>query len=120
MLLLWVQRNLHVGPGTAPAQVGYFPIQSVEPIDPVGKSKTCALKWKQSNRRKGCPKGVSGVCTAQASASSNARPRVPTIYAGQICLRKCFYGEMHSFDEVCVNVSEDLLSKRQSHIPDLQ
>jgi hypothetical protein len=53
MLLLWVQRNLHVGPGTALAQVGYFPIQPVEPTDTVGKSKTCALKWVQSNRAKG-------------------------------------------------------------------
>jgi hypothetical protein len=42
-LLLWIQRNLHVGVGTAAAQIGPFTIQSMEPPDTIGKSKTRAL-----------------------------------------------------------------------------
>lgn len=43
LLLLWIQRNLHVGVGTAAAQIGPFPIQSMDPPDTIGKSKTRAL-----------------------------------------------------------------------------
>ena len=43
LLLLWIQRNLHVGVGTAAPPIGPFPIQSMEPPDTIGKSKTRAL-----------------------------------------------------------------------------
>src|ERR1700722_5085499 len=52
LLVLWVQRNLHVGSGTPAAQIGPFPIQSMEPPGAIGKSKARALGLEQVARCK--------------------------------------------------------------------